>query len=196
MPLNPVPIDGMSMPSIPRIAHDYRVTRQAVGRGAQKGLQVDAANFFLALETQLHVDRHPEPALDPGLESLDVHQDLALVVVRAARVNAAVPVGRLERRRVPELLRVHGLHVVVTVDQHRRRVGVHDLVRHHERIPFRRDDLDVVHPRLADDIGQPLGAAGHVFGVSLLGAHAGDAKEFEEFCFVPLPVGADICSQV
>ena len=178
------------------VAYDHRITCQPIGRGSQERLQVDASDFFLTFEAQLHVHRHPETALDSGLERLDVHQDLALVVVRAACVDAAVLVRRLERRRVPELLRVYRLNVVVSIDQHGRRVGIHDLVCHHERISFRRDDLDVVHPRLADDIGQPLGAAAHVGGVSLLGAHAGNAKEIDELLFVPLAVGADICGQI
>ena len=48
-------------------------------------------------------------------------ENLALVVGRAAGEEVAVPDGRLERRRGPLVEGIRRLHVVVTVEEQRRR---------------------------------------------------------------------------
>ena len=55
----------------------------------------------------------------PGLGGLEVHEELALVVAGAARVDPLVLVARLERRADPLLERVGRLDVVVAVDEDR-----------------------------------------------------------------------------
>ncbi len=52
-----------------------------------------------------------------------MHEQLPLVVAGAAGVDALVLVPGLERRTDPLVERIGGLHVVVAVDQHGRRIG-------------------------------------------------------------------------
>ena len=56
-------------------------------------------------------------------DRLEVHEDLALVVGRPARVDLAVADRGLERRRLPQVERIDRLHVVVAVEEDRRRAG-------------------------------------------------------------------------
>ena len=56
--------------------------------------------------------------------AVEVHDDVALAVGGAAAVPAAVDLGQLERRGAPGVVVERRLHVVVGVEQHRRRVRV------------------------------------------------------------------------
>ena len=59
----------------------------------------------------------------PGAQRADVHEDVRLRVGRAASVDRAVALGRLERRRLPLRLVADRHDVVVAVQQHGRRAG-------------------------------------------------------------------------
>ncbi len=69
---------------------------------ADEVVEVRGADFLLALEDDLHVHRQPAVLLQVRLDRLEVHEDLALVVGRAARVELAVANRRLERRGFPQ----------------------------------------------------------------------------------------------
>ena len=77
-----------------------------------------AARLLLALDHELDPDRRL--AL-PGAQRADVHEDVRLRVRRAAPVDRAVALGRLERRRLPLRLVARGDDVVVPVQEHGRR---------------------------------------------------------------------------
>ena len=62
------------------------------------------------------------PAGGERARDVQEREEVALVVGRAAGVDAAVADRRLERRRVPQLEIAGVLHVVVAVDHHRLRV--------------------------------------------------------------------------
>ena len=57
---------------------------------ADEVVEVRAADFLLALDDELHVHRQAAVLLHVRLDRLEVHEDLALVVGRAARVDLAV----------------------------------------------------------------------------------------------------------
>ena len=78
------------------------------------------ADFLFALKHHLDVHRQ-RPFCQVRLDRLEVQEDLPLVVDRAAGEKLPVPHRRLERRRLPLLQRIHRLHVVVPVDEERRR---------------------------------------------------------------------------
>ena len=86
-----------------------------------KSSRLRGADFLFAFEDDLDVDRQPAVLLQVRLDRLEVHEHLALVVGRAARVDLAVADRRLERRRLPQVERIDRLHVVVAVEQDRRR---------------------------------------------------------------------------
>ena len=86
-------------------------------RRARRLQEVDdrvAAGLLLPVAGEAHVDRQ----LAGGGETprgLEQHEELPLVVGDASRVEPAVALVELERRRVPELERVGRLHVEVAV---------------------------------------------------------------------------------
>ena len=112
--------------------------------GADEVVEVDAADFFFAFEDELDVHRQPAVLLQVRFDRLEVHEHLALVVGRAARVDLAVADGRLERRRLPEVERIDRLHVVVAVEEDRRRARRAEPVAVDDRIARRLDQPDVL----------------------------------------------------
>ena len=138
--------------------------------------QVLASDLLLSLGDDDHVHRQLLPHRQMGFERLDVQEELAFVVDRPAREYFSVPHRRLERRRRPEIERLGRLHVVVTVDDHRRSTGrlspFSDDDRMTRRRVNRRRHTDPVERRL-----KPLRRALGVRVVVGLGAHARNAQE-------------------
>ena len=89
--------------------------------GLDEVVEVGGADLLFALEDDLHVDRELAGLLQVRLDGLEVHEHLSLVVGRSARVDLAVADRRLKGRRLPQLDRVDRLHVVVAVEEDRRR---------------------------------------------------------------------------
>ena len=135
-------------------------------------VEVGGADFLLALEDDLHVDRQLAGLLQVRLDGLEVHEDLALVVGRAARVDLAVADGRFKRRRLPQLDRIDRLDVVVAVEEDRRRTFGAQPVAVDDGVAGRFDEPDVVEADAAHLLGRPLGAAPDVAGVLRQGADA------------------------
>ncbi len=144
---------------------------------ANELVEVDAADFLFAFEDELDVHRQPAVLLQMRFDGLQVHEDLALVVGRAARVYLAVAHCRLKRRRFPQIERVHRLHVVVAVKENRRRAGRTEPVAVHDRIAWRVDEPDILKADAPHLIRAPFGAALHVGRV--LGQRA-DARNGEK----------------
>jgi len=114
-----------------------------------------------------------------------VEQKLALVVGCAAGVQQIAGDRRVERVGVPQLDRVDGLHVVVAINQYRRRgfvissVGAAPLGVN-SRQARGRPDLDNREPGLTRRCGEPVGAAMHVAVVLGLSADARNAQPLVE----------------
>src|SRR3954467_3384222 len=83
-------------------------------------LEIFAPDFFFALGEDDDVHRELSARREVRLDRLDVQIELAFVVDGAARQNFSVANRRVERRRLPELERFGGLHVVVTINEQRR----------------------------------------------------------------------------
>ena len=146
----------------------------------EEARQVRGADFLLALDDEHHVRRERAVLRQQRLHRLDVQVHLTLVVHGAAGEQVAVAHLRLERRALPLLQRLRGLHVVVAVDEQRGRAlrRAAPLAQHHG-VPRRGDDLHG-EPGLAHALRQPLGGARGVVLVLALGAHAGDAEPLLE----------------
>ena len=86
-------------------------------RGQQRA-QRRRARLLLALDEHRHADGRVAVVCP---ERRQMRCDACLVVGGAAAVQPAVALGRLERRRRPLAAITLGLHVVVGVQQHRRR---------------------------------------------------------------------------
>ena len=154
-------------------------------------VEVRAADLFLALENDPDVHRQPAVLLQVRLDGLEVHEDLALVVGRAARVDLAVADGRLERRRLPQVERIDRLHVVVAVEQDRRRALRAEPVAVHDRIARRLDEPDVLHADAAHLVRAPLGATLDVGRVLGQRADARDGEQGLQFLEVFVAVDVD-----
>ena len=91
--------------------------------------------------------------LQVRFDRLEVHEHLALVVGGAARVDLAIAHGRLEGRRLPEIDGIHGLHVVVPVEQNGRRARRMQPVAVDDRIARRVDEPHVLETNAAHFVG-------------------------------------------
>jgi len=99
------------------VGDEDRVGAKRLRVGLRIPLLQRAADLLLTLDQEL--DPHRRPAF-PGPKRADVDEDVGLRVGRASSVDRAVALGRLERRRHPQLL-VAGRHdVVVPVQENGR----------------------------------------------------------------------------
>ena len=127
--------------------------------------------------------------------------DAGLVVGGAAAVETAAALGRLERRGVPVGGVVLGLHVVVGVEQHRRRALRPGLVRDHRRgAALGAHDVDVGEALGPEQLGHGLGAALHLAGPRRVGTDRLDPDQVLEVVADPgqhvLDAGADVVAHV
>ena len=111
-------------------------------------------------------------------DGLDVRIHLAFVVGRAARIEIAVALGRLEGRRLPELQRIGRLHVEVTVAEHGGLAGRVKPIGIDQRMPFGFDEFDIFETGGLQLCRHEFGGAMRVFSVVGQRGDAGDAKEF------------------
>ena len=127
--------------------------------GQQRGQGV-GADLLLALDEHRDADRQ---VVAVDAQRAEVGGDAGLVVGRAAGVEPVAALGRLERRAVPVGVVVLGLHVVVGVEQHRRRALGAGLVGDHGgRAAVGGDDVDAGEALGAEQLGHGLGAALHL----------------------------------
>ena len=154
-------------------------------------VEIRGADFLLAFEDDLDVHRQAAVLLQVRLDRLEVHEDLPLVVGRAARVNLAVADGRLERRRLPEVERIDRLHVVVAVEEDRRRARRAKPVAVHDREARRLDQPDILQADAPHLLRRPLGATLHVVLVLRQRADAGNREVLFQFLDIPVAMRVD-----
>jgi hypothetical protein len=152
---------------------------------------MDAADFLFAFDEELDIERQLPLLFQVRLDGLDVHEHLALVVGRSARVDLAVANGRLERRRRPLVERIHRLHVIVAVEQDRRCTGRAQPVAVDDGVAGRVDQADVLHADALQFLRRPLGTAAHVAGVLRQRADAGDREVLLQLVDVAIAVHVD-----
>ena len=174
-----------------RVGDDDDVGGEVVLVRLDEVVEVGRADLFFPLEDDLHVDRQPAVLLQVRFNRLEVHEDLPLVVGRAARVDFAVADGRLEGRGFPQLDRVDRLHVVVAVEEDGRRARRAQPVAVDDREAGRVDQLDVLQPDAAHLLRRPVRAALHVGRVLRQRADAGDGEVLLELVDVVVAVRID-----
>ena len=130
-----------------------------------------------------------------GFHGFDVGIHLAFVVGRSARVEIAVALGGLERRRLPEFERVGRLDVEMAVAEDGRLAGRVQPVGVDQRMALGFDQFDVLEAGGQQMVDDEFGGA--VGGLVILGKRgdAGDAQEvlqlFEEPGLVLFYVAVD-----
>ena len=130
------------------------------------------------------------------LEGLDVHEELALVVVGPAAPDGPVDHLRVKGIVRPLVQRLDGLDVVVAIDQHGLRLRVDDLLAEDDRVAG-----GVAHARLVgagfqQQVRQGFGAQVHILFVLGLGADGGDAQQGEELLEEAVAVLLNVCFHV
>ncbi len=103
--------------------------------------------------------------------------DTGFVVSGAATVKAPVTLGGLERRGVPLGWIAFGLHVMVGVQQNRRRTRGWRIVRDHRGRTAFSDDPDLGKARFRQQLCHGLGAAVHFVAPRRVGPHRLDADQ-------------------
>ena len=148
---------GRALVDHQRVEHDRAVG--VVLAGPEPLQHRGAADLLLALDQEAHV--HGQLAR-PGKLARHVQQrqEVALVVGRAARVDAPVALGRLERRALPQLQRAGCLNVVVAVGEHGGRAGARraQLADGHRVAAVHADGLRAAAGRL-DPLADPVAGA-------------------------------------
>ena len=175
------------------VADQADVRFQELAVGLDPGRQRGAADLLLALEEELDVVGELAAAHEV-FEGLDVHEQLALVVVGSAAPDGFVVHLRVEGIVIPLVQRLHRLDVVVAIDQHGAGLGIDDLLAEDDRMAGGLADAGFVGARFQQQVGEGLGAEIHVGLVLGPGADGGDAQEGEEFFEEALPVLFDVFS--
>ena len=143
-------------------------------------LEMAAADFFLALDQELHVERQAPPFREERLGDFDGDEQRPFVVGRAARVQPALAQRGTKRRTVPLVDRVFWLDVVMSVDQRGRRAGGGQPLGVHDARAGRGHDPDGERSRRREPRGDPRRRGVQVGGVHGLGADAGDRGELDQ----------------
>jgi len=106
------------------IRNDGDVRGESLAFAHERLIEVGRADLFLALHHDRHIHRKATADAQVSFERREMHEDLPLVVGTSATVHLAVAYAQRKRGCRPERLRIGGLHVVMTVDQQRRRTGM------------------------------------------------------------------------
>ena len=129
-----------------------------------------APDLFLPLDEQLEVDRQPAVSGQHPPGRFDLIEGLALVVNGAAGPALAVDDHRIERWRGPFLQRIDRLHVVMAIDDHRRRGGAGvQPIGVDRRAAAGLQDGHVLQTGLATEVGAEFGGRPNVGGALWIG---------------------------
>ena len=161
------------------VRHQQHVRGQAPAEVVRALGKEAAAALLLPLEDDAD-GREARAARDGRAQALQEGEPLALVVLRAAGVDAAAALGGLEGRRLPQGDGVDGLDVVVAVEQDGAGAFVGGALGQDERRggALAADELGAEAQR-AQEVADPL-RAGHAVGQARgVAADGGEAQEGE-----------------
>ena len=139
-----------------------------------------AADFLLALNQELHIERKCAMHGLQGFDGLDVHVHLTLVIAGATGIDVAVADGWLKGRRVPKLQRVRRLNVVVPVAENSRFPGRMEPIGVDQRVTLGRNHLDVFQASGAQTAGDEFSRAVDIRFVIGQGTDARNAQQVEK----------------
>ena len=165
-------------PPVRRVREDERVRPELRAVARQELIEMIGTDLLLALDDHLHADGRCD---HPGL-----------VVACAAAVEAAVSLGRLERRGLPLCLVAGRLHVVMGVQQDGgRAVRRGDLAEDRRVRAVQLQETDAPHARVLEDGGGRLRGRADVRGVIAFRRHRRDPHEARQLLTDPRHVLRD-----
>ena len=159
------------------IRDNERVRLEALAILLHEIPQANAADFLFALDHDFHVDGEFARCLPQRLEGFQVDVDLPFVVGGAATVEIFSADGRLERGSSPQIERLGGLHVVMSVNQHRGLARRLKGFAVHEGMYLGWNHFHAIQARSAELLGDPSGGALDIGPVLGLRADAGNAEQ-------------------
>ena len=169
----------ISLGDHPGIRDGDDVAAQLAAAGANEVIKVRASDFFFAFDQENEIHRQgPFLAQQVG-GAENVGENLSLVVRRPAGEDALVAYGRLEGRRGPEIQRLLGLDVIVSVNEHSRPARRFGAAGQHSGVSAGFRDLRL-EPAMAEQGAEPIRAGPHFRRVVRLGRHAAEAQQFKE----------------
>ena len=142
--------------------------------------QGPAADFFLALQQDLHVQRQSASHRQPCLQPRQRDPERRFVVRRATRHVAISMQRRLKGRRLPLVQRVRGLHVIVAIDQDRRLARRTDPLRKHRAVAAIVQQLHILHADAGEACLKQRGSLVHAGFVSRIGRDGRAADQLEQ----------------
>lgn len=152
------------------IGDEYGVAGEFALVGLDPVAEARGTDLLLALEQELDVVAE-FLLLYEIFECLDVHETLALVVVRSAAPDGAVLDDGLVRVCLPQVERLCGLHVVVAVNQHGGKFRIDFLLGIDHRVARGLADFNLVGTGGLYEACELLGAAAHILLVLRIGTY-------------------------
>ncbi len=123
-------------------------------------LQTFASLLLLSFDGEDDVDRQGSLGLESGLDGVDVHQDLALVVSGAAAEDLAVANLGFEGSARPLVEGIGGHDIVMAVEENRRQIVGNVLPGPYDGVVVIDDELtDLVHPGALEPSLEPSAAS-------------------------------------
>src|SRR5438477_909349 len=177
---------GFVVPPHRAVGRQNGIRLQQLRARGEERLEVAAADLLLAFEEELDVEREGAACREEGLRDLDGDDHRSLVVGYPAPVETPVAQLRAERIAQPALEGIGRLHVVMAVDEDRRRFRRAEPLAVDDRVPRRRDRADFDGAGLAQLRGDPVRCACHVVTMPRIGADTRDAREFDELVEYPV----------
>jgi hypothetical protein len=168
---------------------------QQVAVGADELRQVGGADFLLPLEQELEGGPLSSGAQN-RLDGLQHGQDLALHVRGPPGVQVLAADGRLEGVALPQLQRIHRLHVVVAVDQDRGRGASRRYVLPVDQ--WRTGGREALHPAAAQRaqcLRRPFGGGQHLALAGGFGGNRGNGQQLVQLAAEARQVGFYVLQQ-
>ena len=154
------------------------------------------AYFLFSFEYELDI-MVQLPGPDLVLECLDVHEKLALVVIRSPAPDSVTALGILADHGFewvgdPFVKRFRRLYIIVPIDKYRLPFRIDDFLPENHRIAITRIDSGLVCSCFEQKSPEGFGAADHVRLVFLPGTDRRNAEKGEQFLEEPVSVVSDI----
>ena len=170
---------GVALRDHSRVRDGDDITAQLGAAGADKVIEIRAADFLLAFDEEDEIDRQGSFFAEEVNRTEDVGEDLSFVVRRPAGEDTLVADGRFERRGGPEIHRFLGLDIIVSVNEHGRLARRLGSAGQHGGVSAGFRDLGL-ESAVPEQGGEPIRAGPHFGGVVRFGRDTAEAEEVEE----------------
>ena len=161
------------------IGDGHHITGELVAVSGQERTEIRATNFLFAFKKCDQIDGQVTVGGHRLAQAIGVGHELPFVVSGAAGENDAILDARLEWGSEPEIQRVSGLHVVVTIQQYGRASRAVGVAGYDDGVSRGRVNGGV-ETGVLEKSSQPLGAGADVFSVGRISGDTGESQTGEQ----------------